>query len=101
MMFISYLLFLGLINTGFSFLFKGIINPQIVALTPEFELYDIPIMSGLVLVIYRFTGIFGSKVFQHNPMKSDYKKSFWMPLKENGECVWVLAPDLEKRTYDW
>ncbi len=62
MIFISYLLLLGLINTGFSFLFNGIINPQVVALTPEFERYAIPIMSGLVLVVYRFTGIFGSKI---------------------------------------
>lgn len=62
MIFISYILLLGLINTGFSFLFNGIINPQVVALTPEFERYAIPIMSGLVLVIYRFTGIFGSKL---------------------------------------
>jgi hypothetical protein len=62
LIFISYLLLLGLINTGFSFLFDGIINPQVVALTPEFERYAIPIMSGLVLVVYRFTGIFGSKI---------------------------------------
>ncbi len=61
LVFISYILLLALINTGFSFLFNGIINPQAVALTPEFELYAIPVMSGLVLVVYRFTGIFGSK----------------------------------------
>ncbi len=44
---------------------------------------------------------FGSEVFQHDPMKSDYKTNFWMPLKENGEIVWFLAPDLKKRQYDW
>jgi heme/copper-type cytochrome/quinol oxidase subunit 2 len=33
LIFISYILLLGLINTGFSFLFNGIINPQVVALT--------------------------------------------------------------------
>jgi hypothetical protein len=44
---------------------------------------------------------FGSKVFQHDPVKSDYKTNFWMPLKENGEIVWFLAPDLEKRIHDW
>ena len=44
---------------------------------------------------------FGSEVFQHNPMKSDYKTNFWMPLKENGEIVWFLAPDLRKYHCDW
>jgi hypothetical protein len=44
---------------------------------------------------------FGSKVFQHDPMKSDYKTNFWMPLKEKGETVWLLAPDLEKPNYYW
>jgi hypothetical protein len=44
---------------------------------------------------------FGSEVFQHNPMKTDYKTNFWMPLKENGEIVWVLAPDLIKGQRDW
>jgi hypothetical protein len=44
---------------------------------------------------------FGSKVFQHNPMKSDYKTNFWASIIENGECVWLLAPDLKKHEFDW
>ena len=44
---------------------------------------------------------FGSKVFQHDPKKNDYKTNFWMPLKENGEIVWFLAPDLKKHQHDW
>ena len=43
----------------------------------------------------------GSAVFQHNPMKSDYKANFWMPFKENGEVVWFLAPDLKRHSHDW
>jgi hypothetical protein len=39
---------------------------------------------------------FGSKVFQHDPMKSDYKTNFWMPLKENGEVVWVVSSDRKR-----
>lgn len=44
---------------------------------------------------------FGSEVFQHDPMKSDYKTNFWTPLHEHGECVWYLSPDLKKHQYDW
>jgi hypothetical protein len=44
---------------------------------------------------------FGSKVFQHDPMKSDYETNFWASLYENGECVWLLAPDLKKHQFDW
>jgi hypothetical protein len=44
---------------------------------------------------------FGSKVFLHNPMKSDYKTNFWVPLYENRECVWFFAPDLKRHQYDW
>lgn len=44
---------------------------------------------------------FGSKIFQHDPMKSDYKANFLASLNENGECVWLLAPDLKKHEFDW
>jgi hypothetical protein len=44
---------------------------------------------------------YGSEVFQHNPLKSDYKTNFWMPLKENGEVVWLPAPDLKKHQNNW
>jgi hypothetical protein len=50
------------------------------------------------LVPHRY---FGSYVFQFNPMKSDYRNNFWMPLKENGEVVWFVAPDLVKRKYEY
>jgi hypothetical protein len=44
---------------------------------------------------------YGTEVFQHDPMKSDYKTNFWMPLRENGEVVWVLAPNLKECKFDW
>jgi hypothetical protein len=44
---------------------------------------------------------YGSMVFQYNTLKSDYTTNFWAPLFENGECVWVLAPDLKKHQRDW
>jgi hypothetical protein len=44
---------------------------------------------------------FGSKVFQHNLQKSDYKANFWGSLCENDECVWYLALDLKKHEFDW
>jgi hypothetical protein len=44
---------------------------------------------------------FGSKVFQKNPVKSDYKANFWSPLMEGGEIVWLPAPDLERGSSGW
>lgn len=44
---------------------------------------------------------FGSEIFQHDPLKSDYKTNFWRPLKENGEIVWLLAPDLKLNKPNW
>jgi hypothetical protein len=43
---------------------------------------------------------FGSKVFQKDPMKNDYKGNFWSEYKENDEVVWFSAPDLERNRFD-
>ena len=56
-----YFVHFAVVIRGFSFLFNGILNPQVVVLTPEFERYVIPTLSGLVLMIYRLTKIFSSK----------------------------------------
>jgi hypothetical protein len=37
---------------------------------------------------------FGSKIFQKDTRKSDYKSNFWTELYENGEKVWFPATDL-------
>jgi hypothetical protein len=60
--FFVYSLYFIIINRGLSFVFNGLINPQAISLTPEFERYAIPTLSGLILVIYRLTQIFRSKV---------------------------------------
>ena len=57
-----YFIYFAVVISGFSFLFNGIVNPQVVVLTPEFERYVLPTLSGLVLIIYRLTKIFSSKV---------------------------------------
>lgn len=57
-----YFTYFVIVSRGFTFLFNGIINPQIVVLTPEFERYVIPTLSSLVLAIYRLTKVFSSKV---------------------------------------
>lgn len=56
-----YSIYFAIVSRGFSFLFHGIINPQTVILTPEFERYIIPTLSISVLAIYRLTKVFSSK----------------------------------------
>lgn len=57
-----YFTYFVIVSRGFSFLFNGIINPQIVVLTPEFERYVIPTLSSSILAVYRLTKVFSSKV---------------------------------------
>jgi len=56
-----YFTYFVIIRRGFSFFLNGIINPEAIALTPEFDRYVIPTLSGLILLIYRLTTIFSSK----------------------------------------
>lgn len=48
-------------SQGLNFLFNGVVNPQVVILTPEFERYVVPTFSGLILVVYRLTSVLHSK----------------------------------------
>lgn len=58
----SYVIFFTLVNRGFSFLFNGLINPNVISLTPEFLNIVLPTLSGLVIAAYRLTRIFRSRV---------------------------------------
>lgn len=53
------------IGTGLTFLFNGLINPQIVMLTPEFVKYTIPTISVITLIIFRITKIQPSKTTEY------------------------------------
>lgn len=62
LIFLFYLICSMLIGRGINFLFNGLLNPQLVELTPEFESYAIPAISIFALVVFRITRIFPSKV---------------------------------------
>jgi hypothetical protein len=57
----SFIIYFTIVSRGFSFFFNGLLNPNVLSLTPEFERVVIPALSGVAIVAYRLTRIFRSK----------------------------------------
>jgi hypothetical protein len=56
-----YLVYAFLIGRGIILLYNGLLNVESVALAPEFELYAVPSMSIIVLIVFRFINLFKIK----------------------------------------
>lgn len=98
-----YSIYFVIVSRGFIFLFNGIINPEIISLTPEFERFVIPTLSVLILAIYRLTRISSSKAVEFlNEISRDVMLfavlMFW--LGSSASIVGVtISADLSIQTY--
>ncbi|MDE1852215.1 MAG: hypothetical protein KGI38_00525 [Thaumarchaeota archaeon] len=59
----AYLILFVVTVMGIDFFFTGLVSPQSVPLTPEFEIYGIPTLATLILVLYRVSRHFRSFPF--------------------------------------
>jgi hypothetical protein len=57
-----YIIYFTIVSRGLSFLFNGLINPDAIQLTPEFEDIVIPALAIFTIICYRLTTVFGSKI---------------------------------------
>jgi hypothetical protein len=87
-----------LANQGLQFLFTGVINPQSIALTPDFERYALPTIASAVIIGYRLNKRFPSRTFE---FMGDVARDivyfsilmFWLSVAAQSTGV-VLSPDL-------
>lgn len=59
-----YMMYFILVSQGLQFLFTGIINPQSMVLTPEFERYVLPTIASAAIIGYRLSKRFPSRTFK-------------------------------------
>jgi len=93
-----YMIYFILASQGLQFLFTGVINPQSIALTPEFERYALPTIASAVIIGYRLNKRFPSRTFE---FMGDVARDivyfsilmFWLSGAAQSSGV-VLSPDL-------